>query len=262
MYNNLKRGVEVKKFLLLALAIILLFSLSSCKENGNTAVDDTTESVSGTDSTASVSDEAIDEIDEEKVKLIVFDYDSEITGLSEGPDDYIFKIVPATFNGKAAHKADAFLLSTGELCGVFYVVGDVCYRYDSAEDIYYELTHKKAEEIKEEVQVNEVTETTTQAPSTTEELPDVKSEQDIADENKRVLVSRYEKYDLSVVGLPKPISEYEFQTTNKTAIASDGETVFVIYLMENGAYTDFTFAVGSEKDYYLDKSSGEYKPLS
>lgn len=245
----------MKRFLLLALAIVITLCLGACggKDNNN---DEAT--TLNTSESIETSTEIIVLPDEEQVKYIISGFASELTGLTEDVDSYFFKVSSATFNGETAQKAEAYLLSNGKLEGVFFIVGNTCYKYDSTQNKYYKLTEKVAEEVKDDINVVEETEVV----STTEKSVDVKTEQDIADENKDVLVSRYEKYDLSVVGLPKPISEYEFQTTGKMATASDGEKVFVIYLLENGVYTEFTFAVGADKDYYFDKDAGEYKPLS
>ncbi len=248
----------MKRFLLLALAVVLLFSLCACKNNTPTGENDLTDNasnqnVSGTTEVSTTQGP----LDSEGVKQLLSMFSEDVLGLTGNIDDYIFKLSSAEFNGEACHKAEAFTFESTEVQGVFYIVGEDCYRYDKAQDKYFKLTDKKAEEIKK-VEVVEQT----QAPTTTGEPVSLRTEQDVADENNNVLVNRYKNYDLSKVGLPKPITEYEFQATGKTATATDGETVFIIYLLENGAYTEFTFAVGPDKDYYLDKSSGEYKPLS
>lgn len=251
----------MKRFLLFALAIALVLSLAACKDN-NTGSNKTENPSDIVSESSGETTEAYKVLDEERVKYLLSEFSEEITGLSGDVQDYVFQITEATFNGTPATRAEAFAFGVKGSQGVFYIVEDVCYKYDASQDKYFMLSEKKAEEVKDAVDVVVETEAqTTKADSSSEETS-LRTEEDIADENNKVLVSRYEKYDLSKIGLPKPISEYEFQATGKSATAVDGETVYIIYLLENGTYTEFTFAVGPDKDYYLDNSTGEYKPLS
>ncbi len=255
----------MKKFLMVLLAVLLVLSLAACKDNGGSEkTGETQAGVTSAESGVGESEttEANVVVTEERVKFLLAEFSEETTGLSGDINDYFFDITPVEFNGKFASKAEAYTIGVQEVQGIFYIVEDVCYKYDAAQNKYYELTEKEAEEVKDSVEVFEKTEPTSAGSNETKEETSVRTQEDVDEENKNVLVSRYEKYDLSVVGIPKPISEYEFQATGKTAKATDGETVYIIYLMENGAYTEFTFAVGAEKDYYYDKSTGEYKPLA
>lgn len=110
----------------------------------------------------------------------------------------------------------------------------------------------------------ELPETTTEAPSffvpqttkTDEALTNT-----ITDENNAAFVKRYEKYDLSKIGITKPISNYRFQLTGESITASDGEKVYILYLLENGTYTNYIFGFTPEKDYYYDPALDQYIPL-
>ena len=246
----------MKKFLLLALAIILVFSLGACKGNNG---DDSTDSSSGTNVQNQESTETGKpaEIDEERVKLLLSDFDSEITGLQENVNDYYFKLTKATFNGEAAVRAEAFSFGNNESQGVFFIVGEDCYRYDSAENKYNILTAEQTLEIEDQVQIKETEkEGTTEEPGTTQKTVD-----DINDDNNSVMHKRFAKYDLSELEIPKPISEYEFQMTGNAVTTTDGTTAYVVYLMEDGRYTAFTFAFSPDKDYYYDPAADEYKPI-
>lgn len=253
----------MKRFITALLAMALVVSLAACKGNGGE--DNEGETSSDVAAQSNVDNSGTTEVyavaDEERVKFLLSEFSEEVTGLSGDVNDYFFSITEVQFNGKTATKAQAYAIGDNNVKGIFFIVGDVCYKYDEAQNKYFELTEKKAVEIKDDVKVVEKTETVTKADSsaTTE---DVRTEDKIAEENKSVLTARYEKYDLSKIGITKPISQYEFQATSKSATAVDGETVYIIYLLENGKYTEFTFAVGPEKDYYLDNATGEYKPLS
>ncbi len=251
----------MKRILLVALAMVLIVSLAACKDNSSDVDNTTTQAPTsdvGETGSSEVSTTAEKVLDNEEIKNLLASYPAEVTGLTSNIFDCLLKTTPAEFNGKSAVKVEVFAINEKEAQGVFFIVGDVFYKYDKAQNKYFKLTQKKAEEIKEDVKIS--VETT--AAVTIKKDENVKTEEDIADENNNVLISRYKNYDLSKIGLPKPITEYEFQVTGKRAVATDGETVFIVYLLENGQYTTFTFAVGAEKDYYLDNSTGEYKPLS
>ncbi len=159
-------------------------------------------------------------------------------------------------NGETACKADAVIGDSKNFEATFLIEGTTCYKYDAATKTYKLLTADGAVDTDITVEDENEPEKTTADPTAF-----VKTDEQINDENNDVLKSRYAKYDLSKVGLPKDISEYEFQVTGKQATASDGEKVYVIYLLEDAQYTEFKFAVGTSKDYYFDKEDQAFKPF-
>jgi hypothetical protein len=181
------------------------------------------------------------------------------TDAQELADDYAFKLEQATLNSEACCRATAYLVGQQDAKGVFYIAGTKCYRYDSANNKYYLLTTSGSKQA--EVDIEETTKATVD--ETQEVSFHQKTEEDINDENTQVLRARYKNYDLSVVGITKPIDNYTFLATSKIAEAKDGAKIFVIYLMENGQYTEFKFGMGTNgKDYYYDRATDEYKVLS
>lgn len=245
----------MKKILLIMLSVFLLASLASCGGN-KTGVDNTepsgNEAVSGEVSTTELSAEAFTDA---TIKGILAKLPPEELGLTHNLNEYVFKASVVTFNGEKSCKAAAHYMSA-EPEAVFYIVGTVCYKYDAAENKYYRIDDKKSVEVKAEV-----VEPTTSTEDTTSYT--TRTKDDVDDENTKVLRARYANYDLSVVGLPKPITEYTFQATASSATAVNGERVYIIYLLENGAYTDFVFAVDANgNDYYYDPAADQYKKLS
>lgn len=253
----------MKRFLLIALAIVLVFSLGACMGDdtngphiGNKEAgfdENATENLNIANNAGTLS------IDEDTVRELLSPFSAEQTGLSADVYDYMFTLSEATFNGQSACKAEAFLVGEDGVKGIFFISGNVCYRYDNSQNKYYLLTAGETIEIEAQVQVkNEEQETeSSNTPSTT-----VRTPEDVADDNNSVMHKRFAKYDLSGIGLTKDISEYDFQMTSKPVTTIDGTTAYVVYLMENGQYTNFTFAFSPEKDYYYDREADEYKPLS
>lgn len=109
----------------------------------------------------------------------------------------------------------------------------------------------------EETTTGAVTENTVKvSEETTEKLTNT-----FDDKNNQVFVARYSKYDLSKIGITKDISNYHFKLTGESVTATDGEKVFIVYLLENGVYTNYIFGFTPEKDYYYDPALDQYIPL-
>ena len=253
----------MKKLLALLLVVVLVASLAGCSDNSsgdggyigdkNSAYDeDASENITINHNAGNLS------MDEDVVKELLSVYSADALGLSEDVYDYAFRLSQSTLNGEACCEAKAYLTDPTKPEGIFYIVGTKCYRYDEAKNKYYFLTLEGAQEADVKIEATKPDESTTEGTTVKQ-----RTEEDIDDENTKVLRDRYSDYDLSVVGLPKPITEYEFKATGKTGTAEDGTTVYVIYLMEDGQYTEFTFAIGTNgKDYYYDSVADEYKVLS
>ncbi len=253
----------MKKLLSVLLLIALVLSFAGCKGGSsggeghigdkNSAFDENaSENITLNHAAGNLS------MDESVVKDLLSAFPIKDLGLEQNVYDYVFKLEQATFNGKACCRATAYLTNPQDVKGIFYVVGTECYRYDSANDKYYLLTTSGAQQADVTVEETKATVEETQEISFHQ-----KTEEEINDENTQVLRARYKNYDLSVVGLTKPIDNYTFLASSKVVEATDGTKVFVIYLMENGQYTEFKFGMGTNgKDYYYDRETDEYKVLS
>ena len=259
----------MKRFLLLALAGVLVFMFAACDSissdgthigNKEAGIDkDATENINLQDEYGAIS------VDETTVKELLSAFSTEQTGLSKEVYDYVFKIVQVSFNGKSACKAEAYdMVSSTPEC-TFIIDGNTCYRYDVQTNKCYMLSADGVAEVEAVVEeVEPISESSSQQGQENTSMPatTMKTEDDINKDNDTVMHKRFAKYDLSAIGLPKPISEYEFQVTGSSVVTSDGKSAFVVYLLENGEYTDFTFAFSAEQDYYYDSATDEYKQLS
>lgn len=247
----------MKKFLSVLLLIALVVSFAGCKGGS-----------SGGEGYIGSKDSEFDEnasenitlgtlsVDESVVKELLSAFSLQDLGLVQSVYDYVFAIKQATLNGKACIEAKAYLAGSDKVEGVFYIVGTECYKYDEAKGEYYLLTTSGAH--KAEVIIEE----TMTAEGETESTTHQRTQDDVNDENTKVLRARYKNYDLSVAGVPKPIESYTFLATGQTVKTVNGETAFVIYLLENGQYTEFKFAMDTNgKDYYYDRENDEYKAL-
>lgn len=252
----------MKRILLIALAVFLVLSLGACfggNDDGAHIGDKKSDyDNEATENMEIANDSGSLSIDEDTIKDMLSAYSADQTGLTADVYEYVFKLSDATFNGQAACKAEAFMAGEDDIKGVFFVSGNVCYRYDYVNDVYYLLTANDTVEVEAQVNVkNDKDPVSDGAPSTT-----MRTVEDINNDNNTVMHKRFAEYDLSAVGLPKAISEYDFQMTGNPVTTIDGTTAYVVYLMEDGMYTEFVFAFSPEKDYYYDPAADEYKPLS
>ncbi len=243
----------MKKILLIAVSLVLILSLAAC--GGNKKPFDNKEnnddiSVEFTDEEGKLS------IDEDGVKSLLSVYSDDALGLSADVYDYTFRLSETTLNDELACKAEATLGESKNAEGVFVIVGETCYKYDAVAKKYVLLTLDGV--VETDVKVGDEDETKATTESTTSKY---KTDEQVAEENNDVLKKRYAGYNLKKIGIEKDINEYEFQVTGKSAVAADGESVYVIYLLEDGAYTEFKFAVNDKHDYYYDAEDDEYKIL-
>ncbi len=255
----------MKRILSVLLLIVLVLSFAGCKGGSSGGEGHIGNKDSAFDENASENitlDHAAGNLsmDESVVKELLSAFSLQDLGLAQSVYDYVFSIKQATLNGKACVEAKAYLADPKKVEGTFYITGTECYRFDEATGEYYLLTTKGSQRAEVTIEGTNPADDTTQG--VTESTTQQRTQDDINDENTQVLRARYKNYDLSVVGVPKPIENYTFLATGKTAKAADGEKVYIIYLLENGQYTDFTFAMSlSGKDYYYDSANDEYKAL-
>lgn len=231
----------MKKFLSIILVIITLFSFASCggqssgKENKKSDVVE----IDGASGTTSV--------DESSIKELLSAYPQKVLGLKKDIFEYTLKLSADTYKEMKACKIEAYLGKEKTPEATFLYVADTFFIYDAKKEKYLRLT------------IDGVVEDTTKKEETTKK---VLTNEEVQEENNSVLHKRYKKYDLSVVKLPKDISEYELLVTGTPAEASDGSKVYVIHVLEkDGTDTGYRFAVGEKYDYYFNTEKDAYVKL-
>ncbi len=259
----------MRKLFLVLVVAVLAFTLSACGTNsdngGKDGGNDNESNVVSTDesgevvSSAEGTTKAVNAlgITEDEVKQRLSVYSDDTLGLSADVYDYRFELSEISVEDSTGFLAKATLGDSKSYEAKFVIFNSYCLKYDGEAKAYMLLTENGIE--KTDIKVNEE-ETATDKPESTSFI--IKTDEQVADENNQVLQKRYAKYNLKKVGLPKDITEYEFKATGNAATASDGQQVYVIYLLEEGQYTEFKFAIGGGKDYYYDTKKEVFKPLS
>lgn len=232
----------VKKFLSIILVVITLVSFASCggKESfGNENKNSDVIEIDGVSGTVS--------LDESTIKELLSAYPQKVLGLKKKINEYSLKLSADTYKEMKACKIEAYLGKEKTPEATFLYVADTFFIYDAKKEKYLRLT------------VDGVVDDAKKKEETTKK---VITDEEIQDKNDSVLHKRYKKYDLSVVGLPKDISEYELLVTGNPAKASDGKQVYVIKVLEkDGTDTGYRFAVGEKNDYYFNVKKDAFVKL-
>ncbi len=251
----LKVGFKMKKIFLVLISVTLVLSLAACGDSNLNEETTQAEVVEVSNATGGVT------VSEDTFKEIIALYPAEVTGLNADVYDYSFNLSAIKLNGKDACKAEAFI-EEGKVEATFALAGLTLYKYNETAKAYNMLTlNGPADEtLVESDETLPPKESTTASGKTETTLP-IKTDEQIKDENNSVLHKRYAEYDLSKVGLEKPITSYEFQVTGTPAVAADGSDVYVIYLLENGEYTNYKFAINNDHDYYYNTKTEQYEIL-
>lgn len=232
----------MKKFILIILTIAVILTFAACGDNSDGSQAGTT-TTAPTQSMQALYDEAT-------VKELLSYYE---TGLTSSVYDYTFKITPTSYYGEEGVKAEAYLDGAKTPEGVFMVIGSKCFVFSKEHNKYLYLTVNGAIDITPSTTVSSGTGT-----ESTQRTQDT-----VNDENTAVLVERYKNYDLSVVNLKKPISDYTFEVTGTPVKGADGVTIFKVYVLDNGVYADAVFGIGTDgKDYYYDPVKDAFFVLS
>ena len=235
----------MKKIILFVLIITVVFVFSACNDK-----DSTSDVPSTTLNTLDVGSGEVT-YDESVIKDLLSVYD---LGLSSSIYSYTFKMTTETQMEKEGIRAEAYLGDAQTPEAVFFIVGTQCYIYNDKTDSYDFLTLDGVISLSPSTEAPTGKEDDTTLTETTTSVDDY---------NKSTIQSRYKDYDLSVVNLTKDISEYDFQVTGDFDVASNGVTVYKIYVLDNGTYVDAIFGVGTDgKDYYYDSLKDDFLELS
>ncbi len=240
----------MKKIISLLLIFIFLIVFSACGKNG--ALDDnaleTAETyVQITGNAGSLS------INENVARTLLEVYPKESLGLTKEIYDYDLKLSATRFLENDACLVEAFLGKADKPEGVFVILGQQCFVYDSKQNKYFLLTMEGAQEIN----VGKDSATTTAI------VTEVPYEEAVEEKNNKKLHELFDGYSKEKLGLDKEISEYFLVATGTTTTAEDGNMVFVIRLKEqNGEFINHTVAFNDDGNYMFDYEINKYKKLS
>ncbi len=230
----------MKKFISLILAIISvvgIFSLCAC--NGDSVVEN--EEYEGIQ--LGEGDGALN-VNEATIRSLLAAYPQKALGLKKEIYDYDLKLSKAEFKENAAVKVEACPEGEKDIEATFMFLGTQFYIYDKNQKKYLKLTVNGPVEETEKKEDNQQT------------------KEEIEADNNSQLHKKYSKYDMSVVKLPKDISEYNFLVTGNSAVATDKETVYVINVLEkNGEDTGYRLAIGKKGDYYFNVEKDRFVKL-
>lgn len=231
----------MKRFLSVLLVLVTVFSFAACGKDSFGPENKKKQSIEIDGANGAIS------VDESSIKELLSVYPKKVLGLKKDIYEYTLKLSEETYKEMKACKIEAYLGKAKSPEATFLYVASTFYKYDAKKEKYLRITMKGL--VDDDAKKQE----TTKKQQTNEE---------IQDENNSVLHKRYKKYDLSVVKLPKDISEYELFVTGNAAKAKDGKTVYVIYVLEkDGTDTGYRFAVGDKYDYYFNTKKNAYVQL-
>lgn len=232
----------MKRFVSIILAVCCVLCLVSCSdkndkdnalETANTVYD-----VTGEGSKVSV--------DENTAKTLLGAFTPEILGIVNPIDEYTLKLGVTRLMGEDACMVEAYNDGSEAPEGVFAIMGTDCYVYDSKLERYLLLTTKGRVEVEETV-----------AESQTETLVFAYDK-----DNNNALQKRFSPYEAKELGLNNKLSEYVLVMEGTTAIATDGETVYVVSVYDkNGKKTDARLAFNEQNDYVFNKKTDKFEEI-
>lgn len=237
----------MKRFISLVLVVVSLFCLASCSGNIFKKENEDREAVELQSPSGNIT------LDEASIKELLSSYPAKALGLKKDIYDYTLKLSVQKFKNQTGCKIEAFDGKAKEPEKVFLYMNQEFYVYDAAQKKYLLLTIKGA--------VEETTKKAKKPKTTVKE----KTNQEIANDNNTALHKRFKKYDLSVLKLPKAVSEYNFYVTGAAARVKDGKKnrqVYVVHIVEkDGTDTGYRLAIGEKGDYYFNAKKNAFVKL-
>lgn len=238
----------MKKIIAILLSLCSIVAFASCgknQEDDGKALETAETYVEITGNAGSLS------LDENVARALLEVY-GEHLGLSEDFDEYKLKLSATRFMDDDACLVEAFLENAETPEGTFVILGQKCYVYSQKHKAYMLLTA-------DGVQPTEKSSATTSA----EEVSSTEKHFKYDEENNKKLHERFDSYSKEQLGLKKEISEYILVVNGATAIAEDGEKVFVIRLYnEKGEAANETVSFNGTGNYMFDYEINKYKKLA
>ncbi len=241
----------MKKVLLLCTFILaLVISAAACGRGGDNALATADTKIEVTGGNGSIS------VDENVVRTILDSYSPEALGLSKDVSEYTLKLGNTLVNGVDGCLIEVFDgEAEGVAAGTFALVGMDLYIHDAAAGGFKPLKDVSAESTVPSPNSEQSTlPASTTAAATTEPFDEEK--------NNNAVRARFEKYDPAVLGLEKAITEYVFTPVAAVAEGDDGETVYVIKILEkDGTATGIYAAFNAEHEYSYNGALSVYERL-
>lgn len=236
----------MKKLIPAILVFSLLFTVSSCKKDG-----DDGKTLETANTVYNVSDGAGSVVlDENTVVTLLSAYPNSVLGLSKDLDSYTIRLSSFTLFEKSACRVEAFLGDSKTPEATYAVIGYECYVYDKKTDSYLLMTTTGTQEVEETADATGDGETTTEGFVYNEG-------------NNNALQKIFEGYTKEQLGLEKEITEYILVATGNRVTAGDGKVAYVARLYEkDGTDTGISFAYGDSAGYVYDTEKGSFQKLS
>lgn len=232
----------MKRFISILLAGCCVLCLASCSDETDDAnaleTANTVYDVTGEGTKVSV--------DENTAKTLLGAFSPTTLGIVNPIDEYTLKLGVTRLMGEDACMVEAYSDGIEAPEGVFAIMGTDCYVYDSKLERYLLLTTNGRVEIEE-------TTTETQSESTVFTYDK---------DNNTALQKRFSYYDVKELGLKNKLSEYVLVMAGTTAIASDGETVYVVSVYNKaGEKTDVRLAFNEGNDYVFNEKADKFEKI-
>lgn len=232
----------MKRFVSVILVACSILCLASCadKADDGKALETANTVYEMTGSGGNVS------IDENTAKTLLGVFSPEVLGLVNSIDEYTLKLGSTDLYGEEACKVEAFSEGSEAAEATFAIIGTDCYVYDSKTEKYLLLTAKGRVEVEEN---------TTESQSEAAVFEFDKA-------NNSALQKRFSSYDVKKLGLENKLSDYVLVMAGTSAIADDGETVYVVCVYnKDGTQTDIRLAFNENNDYIFSGKANKFEKI-
>lgn len=240
----------MKKVLLTVLTVSLIMAAAACGRGGDNALATADTKIEVTGGNGSIS------VDENVVRTILDSYSPETLGLSKDISEYTLKLGNTLVNGVDGCLIELFDgEAKGTAAGTFALVGMDLYIHDSVAGEFKPLNGISAGSTAPSANSEQSTVPDTTAPVTTTEPFN-------EEKNNNAVRARFEKYAPEDLGLEKAITEYVFTPVAAVAEGDDGETVYVVKILEkDGTATGIYAAFNEEHEYSYNGALSVYERL-
>ena len=236
----MKKSFNIAIAVLLALSVIFAF----CACSGGSTDDGTLETA---DSTINVTDDAgTVSLTEETVRSMLGAFDKKVLALDKELSEYTLRLSQGTVLEHDACIAEAFDGEAAEPAQQYAIIGYNCFILDKESGEYLIMTKDGSFPVSLKSDETE-----------TVENGDFTYDAD----NHKVLLEKFKKYTPAQLGTEKEITEYILVTKGNMSTASNGETVYTVFLYEkDGMRTDYMLAF-NENGVYAFGESGVFEKL-